>query len=403
MTTPPKILVVNDSPLMGRFVRSILLQQHPHAVVLTARRGREGQHTAKLELPELVLLDHDLPDTRPEKVAAALLEDPATSGIPIILTHRGSVDVNLSSDQLVNIIQLLPRPFTPEDLMEAVQPVLDKLHEMRRPLQKAKARARIAPPRNYRNGASPSVLFRGRTDTFPLVAALSAVEEDKLSGVLRLFLGSEPVEVYVESGHLILSTTRDVAEYIEEGLETVSGVFPAKVVSQASQLQQETACPFYLTLAVHKLIPWLQAVRETQQRGVKLFSRVWTMERAAFEFEMLQRLPDFVRKLPAYSESACQWALHTMRCLDDGNIRFPQRMDSDGVPAYTPDGYELIRDLKLTESEAAFASAVDNTRTIAQAANESGLALRQAQRDFQKFLHLQVMDYWPPAVIAAGG
>jgi CheY-like chemotaxis protein len=403
MKPASKILIINESPLFVRFVGNVIAQSHPYAVLLSARRGREGEHLAKLEIPDLILLDHILPDAKAESVAMSLLEDPKTTGTPIILTHRAAVDVNLSNDQLVNIVQLLPKPFTPEELLAAVEPLLEKMHELRRPnaQQKPKARARISTPKKP-NGANPSVLFRGRIDSFPLAAALGAIEDDKLTGVLRLFTGDEPTEVYFDAGRIVLTTTRDTADYTEQGINgETAGIFPSKVIAQASKIQQETGCPFYLSLAAHKILPWLQAVRETQQQGLKLFSRVWENDKAAYEFEMLSKLPEFVSKLPAYSDSTYQWALVSMRSLDSGNQRQgPRRLDAQGVPAYTPEGYELIQCLKLTEVEAAFASAVDNARTVDDIARLTSIPIRQAQRELQKFVLLQVMDYWSPAVLS---
>ncbi len=400
MEQPPKILIINESPLFVRFVTNILTQNHPHAQILSARRGRTGEHIAKIEIPEIILLDHLQPDTKAENVAQSLLEDPKTSGIPIILTHRASVDVNLSNDQLVNIVQLLPKPFTPEELIAAVDPLLEKMHEIRRPThQKPKARARISAPKSQ-NGISPSVLFRGRTDSFPLATALGAIEDDKLTGVLRLFIGAEPTEVYFDAGRIVLTTTRDTAEYTENGIDgNAAGIFPAKVIEQASRVQQETGCPFFLTLATHKILPWLQAVREAQQHGLKLFARVWESEKVSYEFEMLNTLPEFVTKLPSYSDSTYQWALVSMRSMETGNQRSTRRLHVSGVPAYTPEGYELIQRLKLTESEATFASSVDNARTVEEIANLTKIPVRQAQRELQKFVLLQVMDYWPPTVL----
>ncbi len=400
MEQHPKILIINPSPLFVRFVTNILTQNHPRAKVLSARRGREGEHIAKMEVPEIILLDHLPLDIKAENVAEALLHDPKTSGIPIILTHRASVVVHLSKDQLVNIVQLLPKPFTPEELISAVNPILDKLHEIRGPNHHPpRALARICPPRQQK-GANPSVLFRGRTDSFPLAAALGAIEDDKLTGVLRLFTGTEPSEVYFDAGRIILTTTRDTVEYTENGINgQTGGFFPAKVIEQASKVQQETGCPFFLTLASHKILPWLQAVRETQQHGLKLFARVWEIEKLSYEFETMSALPEFVTKLPASSDSTYQWALVSMRTLETGNQRNNRRLSVSGVPAYTPEGYELIQRLKLTESEAAFASAVNNSRTVQDIANLIKIPVRQAQRELQKFILLQVMDYWPPAVL----
>jgi CheY-like chemotaxis protein len=77
-----KLLVVDDEPdAMQILARTLLAKGYR---VITAESGLQAVNLAKLEKPDLILLDILMPGMDGSQVAAALQEDPTTQNIPVI-------------------------------------------------------------------------------------------------------------------------------------------------------------------------------------------------------------------------------------------------------------------------------------------------------------------------------
>ena len=83
----PKILLVEDNE-MNRDMLSRRLQRRGYQIV-TAENGEQGLSLARLEAPDLILMDITLPEMDGWEVARLLKQDESTRHIPIIaLTAR---------------------------------------------------------------------------------------------------------------------------------------------------------------------------------------------------------------------------------------------------------------------------------------------------------------------------
>ena len=78
----PRVLIVEDNWDTMELVR--FLVKHAGYDALTARDGREGLDVARQQLPDLILLDLEMPQIDGWSAAKALKADPATSGIPLV-------------------------------------------------------------------------------------------------------------------------------------------------------------------------------------------------------------------------------------------------------------------------------------------------------------------------------
>ena len=77
-----KILIVEDNPA-NMTLATFLLQSAGHAV-LSARDAETGLALARLEQPDLILMDIQLPGMDGLEATALLKSDPATRAIPVI-------------------------------------------------------------------------------------------------------------------------------------------------------------------------------------------------------------------------------------------------------------------------------------------------------------------------------
>jgi PAS domain S-box-containing protein len=84
-----KVLVVDDDPKAVELIAVDIMEMASH--VLRAYGGREAIDTARLELPDLIVLDLLMPDVNGFDVVAALQERPETARIPILVVTAAAI------------------------------------------------------------------------------------------------------------------------------------------------------------------------------------------------------------------------------------------------------------------------------------------------------------------------
>jgi DNA-binding response OmpR family regulator len=120
---PKRILVVDDATSIVTLVRATLEARGYEVDV--AYNGSEGLALAKLNKPDLIILDVMMPRMDGTEVRKRLKAEPETKGIPIIhLTAVG--DFDKQHDALADgVVDYIVKPFTPSDLADRVAAVLD--------------------------------------------------------------------------------------------------------------------------------------------------------------------------------------------------------------------------------------------------------------------------------------
>ena len=120
---PKKILVVDDSPAIRSMAESLLSQEGYE--VLCASKGTEALELVKMTKPDLVFLDHDLPDLDGEKICEQIKSQDDLKEIPVVVL-LGTNEVkkqgrfkDLGADGFVL------KPFTPKELLTQVELFFD--------------------------------------------------------------------------------------------------------------------------------------------------------------------------------------------------------------------------------------------------------------------------------------
>ena len=113
------ILIVDDIPDNIRFLSSFLLEQNYQ--VRKAINGQMAQRAIKTLIPNLILLDVNLPDMSGYEICCQLNEHPLTQDIPIIFMSAG----NEMSDK-VKAFQMgakdyIAKPFCLEEILVKIQ------------------------------------------------------------------------------------------------------------------------------------------------------------------------------------------------------------------------------------------------------------------------------------------
>ena len=88
--TPRTLLYIEDNPSNLRLVERILARR-PEVTLLSAKRGATGLELARQYLPDLILLDLQLPDIQGDEILRRLRDDSRTQHIPSVII---SADAN---------------------------------------------------------------------------------------------------------------------------------------------------------------------------------------------------------------------------------------------------------------------------------------------------------------------
>jgi CheY-like chemotaxis protein len=87
---PLKALVIDDEEVSRFLIRSCLCD--PGFEVIEAATAEEGLRRVRADRPDVVLLDLVLPDQHGREVLARLGDDPATSGLPVVIVTSTSLE-----------------------------------------------------------------------------------------------------------------------------------------------------------------------------------------------------------------------------------------------------------------------------------------------------------------------
>lgn len=119
------ILVIEDNE-QNLYLVNFLLTKAGYDVV-AARDGREGIELAARVMPDLILLDIQLPVMSGYEVATELKRDPALSGIPIVAVTSYAMAGDRERVLASGCVGYIEKPINPETFVaEATQYLLDR-------------------------------------------------------------------------------------------------------------------------------------------------------------------------------------------------------------------------------------------------------------------------------------
>ncbi|MDX1992687.1 MAG: response regulator [bacterium] len=113
-----KILYVEDNEQNMRLVRKIL--KHAGYEVVEAIDGMSGLDVAARELPDLILMDVNLPDIDGLEATARLKSTPHLSRIPIIALTANAMVGDREKALQAGCDDYLPKPISKDQLLQAV-------------------------------------------------------------------------------------------------------------------------------------------------------------------------------------------------------------------------------------------------------------------------------------------
>jgi CheY-like chemotaxis protein len=118
------LLCVEDNPANLMLVER-LLARRPDIRFLSARDGRQGVEMARACLPDIILMDINLPGISGITALHILAEDPATARIPVIALSANAMPRDIEKGMQAGFFHYLTKPIKVGEFMDTLDLALD--------------------------------------------------------------------------------------------------------------------------------------------------------------------------------------------------------------------------------------------------------------------------------------
>ena len=119
------VLYVEDNPANLMLVQQIIAR-HPHLTLITAGDADRGLALARARLPELILMDINLPGLLNGFDAMKLLRDgPTTAGIPVVAVSANAMPLDVERGLKAGFFRYLTKPIRVAEFMDAVNQAIE--------------------------------------------------------------------------------------------------------------------------------------------------------------------------------------------------------------------------------------------------------------------------------------
>ena len=122
--TGNKIVVIDDTEMLLIFVEDVLARADSELQITTALTGADGIKEIERILPDLILLDYNLPDINGDEVCERLLQNERTAYIPVLMMSGHVAEMNATAQRFENVVATIEKPFLSDALVQLVQKTL---------------------------------------------------------------------------------------------------------------------------------------------------------------------------------------------------------------------------------------------------------------------------------------
>jgi len=133
------LLYVEDNPANLMLVEQII-DAHAHVRMLSARDGNLGVELARAHLPDVILMDINLPGISGIEALKILRVDPATAHIPVIALSANAMPSDVAKGLAIGFFRYLTKPIKIDEFMKALDSALE--HEETAPARADQSRPR---------------------------------------------------------------------------------------------------------------------------------------------------------------------------------------------------------------------------------------------------------------------
>ena len=119
-----KILVAEDEPDIRDLVAFTL--RFAGYTVVTVPNGQEAVDTARIEMPDLILMDVRMPRMTGYEACRMMKSDPKIANIPVVFLSAKGQESEIQEGLKMGAVEYLLKPFAPMELSEKVAEFLKK-------------------------------------------------------------------------------------------------------------------------------------------------------------------------------------------------------------------------------------------------------------------------------------
>jgi len=117
------LLYVEDNPANLMLIED-LVARRPDIHLLTARDGLSGVAIARASLPDVILMDINLPGISGVKALRILADDPATTHIPVIALSANAIPRDIARGLEAGFFRYLTKPIKVNEFMDTLDVAL---------------------------------------------------------------------------------------------------------------------------------------------------------------------------------------------------------------------------------------------------------------------------------------
>lgn len=315
------ILVIDDSATIRKLVDTNLSPLGYHVVL--APTAEDGLRLASEVRPHMILLDHQLPGTTGFEVCTQLSSSEETRLIPVVISSTLRNRAYAEYSELPNVVDMLPKPYTPELLVTTISNALDT--------------GALVVQSQSQGTAVPEVInavgetdLHGSLQQFALREVLDFLNNGDKSGILEVEAGSTRVWFYLDKGRLqgVSANKIDQDEllaFLPDSLRELAPVL--NLTSAGGSCAQVEGLVQLLDRKV--LDPRLLGKLLRYQAALLVF-RCFTNKLDSFRFESGKPAPPLVKRLPLDISLLALLVDGAMQCdeshlPDAGNSVFARR------------------------------------------------------------------------------
>jgi two-component system alkaline phosphatase synthesis response regulator PhoP len=125
-----RVLVAEDNPAFSQVARFNLERAGYH--VTLARNGREGWELLQKDRFDLVVTDEQMPEMNGRELCAKMRQTPVHMETPVIFLTAKKLELDARQlHEELGVARVFPKPFSPRELVDAIDEVLAPQQETR--------------------------------------------------------------------------------------------------------------------------------------------------------------------------------------------------------------------------------------------------------------------------------
>ena len=284
-----RILVIDDSKTIRRLCDSEL--SNAGYMVSLAGTAEDGVSAAQQQIPDLIILDHQLPGKTGYEVCVQLLANPNTAKIPVVASSTLRKKAYAEYVDCDNVVDMLPKPYSPEALIATVENALNT--------------AAMVVQSQCEGSAVPEVInefgeasIAGEFGCFGLREILDMLNNGDKSGTLAVETKQARMFIFVSGGRIQAVTASGISpEVIAEQMpEALAELAPVVKFTMAGRKGSEV--DGLVELLNSKVIDPRLLKKMLRLQAAILLKICFESELTTFRFNQSPELPPLFEKLP---------------------------------------------------------------------------------------------------------